>query len=49
VALALTIFGYGVPPEGSPRLIKALLDAASTATRRIGGQESPGRAQVSKI
>lgn len=49
VALALTIFGYGVPPEGSPRLIKALLDAASTATRRIGGQESLARAQGSKI
>jgi flavin reductase (DIM6/NTAB) family NADH-FMN oxidoreductase RutF len=38
VALALTIFGYGVPPEGTPRLIKALLDTASAATRRIGGQ-----------
>jgi len=38
VALALTIFGYGAPPEGSPRLIEALLAASTAATRRIGGQ-----------
>jgi flavin reductase (DIM6/NTAB) family NADH-FMN oxidoreductase RutF/DNA-binding IclR family transcriptional regulator len=38
VALALTIFGYGAPPDGSPRLIEALLAAASAATRQIGGQ-----------
>jgi flavin reductase (DIM6/NTAB) family NADH-FMN oxidoreductase RutF/DNA-binding IclR family transcriptional regulator len=38
VALALTIFGYGAPPDGSPRLIEALLAASAAATRRIGGQ-----------
>jgi flavin reductase (DIM6/NTAB) family NADH-FMN oxidoreductase RutF/DNA-binding IclR family transcriptional regulator len=37
VALALTIFGYGAPTDGSPRLIEALLAASAAATRRIGG------------
>jgi flavin reductase (DIM6/NTAB) family NADH-FMN oxidoreductase RutF/DNA-binding IclR family transcriptional regulator len=39
VALALTIFGYGAPPDGTPRLVQALVAAAAAATRRIGGQE----------
>ncbi len=38
VALALTIFGYGTPPDGIGQLISALLAASSAATRRIGGQ-----------
>ena len=38
VALALTIFGYGTPPDGIPQLISDLLAAAIAATRRIGGQ-----------
>ena len=38
VALALTIFGYGAPPDGSPRLMEALLAASAAATQRIGGQ-----------
>jgi flavin reductase (DIM6/NTAB) family NADH-FMN oxidoreductase RutF/DNA-binding IclR family transcriptional regulator len=37
VALALTIFGYGTPPDGIPRLIEGLTSAAAAATRRIGG------------
>lgn len=39
VALALTIIGYGTPSDGPESLIAALLDAASAATRLIGGQE----------
>jgi flavin reductase (DIM6/NTAB) family NADH-FMN oxidoreductase RutF/DNA-binding IclR family transcriptional regulator len=39
VALALTIFGYGAPPDGTPRLIQALVAAAAAATRRIGGRD----------
>jgi flavin reductase (DIM6/NTAB) family NADH-FMN oxidoreductase RutF/DNA-binding IclR family transcriptional regulator len=38
VALALTIFGYGTPSDGIPRLIEGLVAGAATATRRIGGQ-----------
>jgi DNA-binding IclR family transcriptional regulator len=37
VALALTIFGYGSPSDGIPRLIEGLTTAAAAATRRIGG------------
>jgi flavin reductase (DIM6/NTAB) family NADH-FMN oxidoreductase RutF/DNA-binding IclR family transcriptional regulator len=37
VALALTLFGYGAPPEGSTPLISALLETAAAATERIGG------------
>jgi flavin reductase (DIM6/NTAB) family NADH-FMN oxidoreductase RutF/DNA-binding IclR family transcriptional regulator len=39
VALALTIFGHGAPPDGTPRLVQALVATAAAATRRIGGQE----------
>jgi flavin reductase (DIM6/NTAB) family NADH-FMN oxidoreductase RutF/DNA-binding IclR family transcriptional regulator len=38
-ALALTIFGFGAPPDGSTPLIVTLLEVAAVATRRIGGQE----------
>jgi DNA-binding IclR family transcriptional regulator len=38
VALALTIFGYGVPPDGLSTLIEALLETAAAATERIGGR-----------
>jgi flavin reductase (DIM6/NTAB) family NADH-FMN oxidoreductase RutF/DNA-binding IclR family transcriptional regulator len=41
VALALTIFGYGTPSDGIPRLIDGLVAGAATATRRIGGQPPP--------
>jgi flavin reductase (DIM6/NTAB) family NADH-FMN oxidoreductase RutF/DNA-binding IclR family transcriptional regulator len=37
VALALTLFGYGAPPEGSTALISALVETAAAATERIGG------------
>jgi flavin reductase (DIM6/NTAB) family NADH-FMN oxidoreductase RutF len=39
VALALTIFGFGAPPGDSTPLITTLLDTATAATRRIGGQK----------
>ena len=39
VALALTVYGFGIPRHGVTWLIESLLDAAVAATRRIGGQE----------
>lgn len=39
VALALTIFGFGAPPDGSIPLIENLLEVAAVATRRIGGRK----------
>jgi hypothetical protein len=47
VALALTIFGYGAPPDGSGPLISALLETAAAATERIGGRV-PGRPNTSR-
>lgn len=37
VALALTLFGYGAPAEGTAFLADALLETAAAATERIGG------------
>jgi flavin reductase (DIM6/NTAB) family NADH-FMN oxidoreductase RutF len=39
VALALTIFGFGAPRDGSTPLVVTLLDTAAAATRAIGGQK----------